>query len=231
MITIYKHTTPNGKVYIGQTSQPTHRRWRDGEGYARNAHFYRAIQKYGWDAIRHEVICTCETQEEATALESHYIRVYHSLDPAHGYNLIEATDSGRALSEETRQRMSAVRKGKFAGEKNPNYGRKHTEEERKRMSDQLVGKYRGMFSSRYGAVASDETRAKQSASRKASPAVQSHMSRMNAAKAKRVLCKETGVVYASAHEAARVTGFGQGNISAACRGVYEKAYGYHWEYL
>lgn len=231
MFTIYKHTTPNGKVYIGQTNQPTHRRWRNGEGYARNAYFYRAIQKYGWDSIRHEVICTCETQEEATATEAHYIRVYNSLDPANGYNLVEATDSGRTLSEETRQRMSNARKGKFAGENNPNFGRKHTEEERKRMSEQLVGKYRGLFSHRYGAVASEETRAKQSASRKASPAAQSHMAKMNAAKSKRVLCKETGAVYASAREAARETGFSQGNISSVCRGVYKQAYGYHWEYI
>lgn len=38
--------------------------------------------------------------------------------------------------------------------------------------------------------------------------------------------------YEGAREAARQTGFGQGNISCACRGEikYLNAYGYHWKY-
>lgn len=231
MYTIYKHTTPNGKTYIGQTSQPTYRRWRNGEGYANNTYFYRAIQKYGWDSIKHEVICTCKTQKEADVLEAHYINIFQSLNPAHGYNLVEPTESGRVLSTETRQKMSNVRKGKFAGSNNPNYGKKHTEEARRRMSENLVGKYCGLFSPRYGVKATQETKEKMSASRKNSVAAQKHITKLNAAKAKKVLCKETGEIYSSAHEAARKTGYSQGNISAACRGKYERAYGCHWEYV
>ena len=36
--------------------------------------------------------------------------------------------------------------------------------------------------------------------------------------------------YPSAREAARQTGFSQGNISACCRGEYNYAYGYKWQY-
>lgn len=42
---------------------------------------------------------------------------------------------------------------------------------------------------------------------------------------------ETIAIYASAREAARQTGFSQGNISNCCRGGYKHAYGYLWKYI
>ena len=42
---VYKHTCPNGKVYIGVTSQNPLRSWNNGNGYRGNEHFYRAIVK------------------------------------------------------------------------------------------------------------------------------------------------------------------------------------------
>ena len=52
--TVYKHTFPNNKVYIGITSQSVSRRWRNGEGYRNKQQLiYRAILKYGWDNIKH----------------------------------------------------------------------------------------------------------------------------------------------------------------------------------
>ena len=55
MYVVYKHTTPSGKVYIGITGLKPERRWRNGNGYKDNEHFYRAILKYGWDNIKHEI--------------------------------------------------------------------------------------------------------------------------------------------------------------------------------
>ena len=48
---VYKHTTPNNKVYIGITCKDPNSRWRNGEGYATQKYFYKAIKKYGWDNI------------------------------------------------------------------------------------------------------------------------------------------------------------------------------------
>lgn len=48
---------------------------------------------------------------------------------------------------------------------------------------------------------------------------------------KPVMCLETGKVYYSANEAARQTGFAQGNISLACNGKLKQAYGYTWKYV
>lgn len=38
-------------------------------------------------------------------------------------------------------------------------------------------------------------------------------------------------IYPSAHEAARQTGFLQGNISNCCRGLHKTAYGFIWRYI
>ena len=43
------------------------------------------------------------------------------------------------------------------------------------------------------------------------------------------MCVETGVVYSSLREAARVTGIN--NINAACKGIYIHAGGYHWKFV
>ena len=46
--TVYKHTSPSGKVYIGITSIDVVRRWANGKNYVNCICFNRAIQKYGW---------------------------------------------------------------------------------------------------------------------------------------------------------------------------------------
>ena len=45
-IYIYKHTSPSGKVYIGQTCQKPEHRWDNGKGY-KSGYFASAIKKYG----------------------------------------------------------------------------------------------------------------------------------------------------------------------------------------
>ena len=53
---VYRHTSPSGKVYIGQTCLKPEYRWRNGKGYKTQILFYRAIKKYGWDNISHQII-------------------------------------------------------------------------------------------------------------------------------------------------------------------------------
>ena len=55
--TVYMHTSPSNKRYIGVTKQKPISRWRtDGSGYKHNKHFWNAIQKYGWDNFEHIII-------------------------------------------------------------------------------------------------------------------------------------------------------------------------------
>ena len=73
---VYKHTCPNGKVYIGITCQEVNLRWANGLGY-RNQMFYKAIQKYGWDNIKHEIVYKYLTQKEAEEREQYLIYVFN----------------------------------------------------------------------------------------------------------------------------------------------------------
>ena len=83
---VYKHTSPAGKVYIGLTMQAPCDRWAGGIGYKTNAYFYKAIKKYGWDNIKHEIIADNMTAEEAEELEIKLIAQYDSTNPEKGYN-------------------------------------------------------------------------------------------------------------------------------------------------
>lgn len=231
MYKIYVHTSPNGKKYVGQTCQRPERRWRNGAGYCKNPHFYRAIQKYGWDSFSHEIVFECDTLEEANQKEAELIAALKTNCVDYGYNISGGADGSGHVSESTKALLSAKGKGRFAGETNPNYGRKHTPEERKKISDYLREYYKKPGTTRKGCHHTEEARRKMSEARKKSKAVQENIARLNKAKAKKVLCVETGTIYESAHEAGRKTGYAQANISAACRGEYAMAYGFHWEYV
>lgn len=84
---VYKHTVPNGKVYIGATCQKTKNRWGvNGSNYKSNPLFYEDILKYGWDNIKHEILHTVFTREDAYYLEKNEIKAHNSMNPEFGYN-------------------------------------------------------------------------------------------------------------------------------------------------
>ena len=87
--TLYKHTSPSNKVYIGITKLDVKLRWRNGTGYQLQPRFYNAIKKYGWDNFSHEIIFRNLTEDEAKLLEQMYIALYESNDPKKGYNISE----------------------------------------------------------------------------------------------------------------------------------------------
>lgn len=91
---IYKHTSPNGKVYIGQTNDIKRRWGRNGKEYENSPCFYNAILKYNWENFQHEIIEDNLTKEEANKKEKYYINKYHAKDPNYGYNLADGGDGG-----------------------------------------------------------------------------------------------------------------------------------------
>lgn len=97
---IYKHVFPNNKVYIGQTCQKVERRWRKGKGYIDNALIWNAIQKYGWENIKHEIICTDLNLEQANVLERLLILcIYKSNIRENGYNIDEGGASANSTKD------------------------------------------------------------------------------------------------------------------------------------
>lgn len=154
---VYRHTCPNGKVYIGITGELPSKRWNGGNGYIQNKHFYRAIEKYGWQNIRHEILLDSLTKDEACQKEIELIAEYKSNNPKYGYNISCGGESGNAgviASEETRQKMSVA----HTGANNAFFGKKHSEETKKKLSIANTGKP----SPFKGKKTTEETRKKQS---------------------------------------------------------------------
>lgn len=83
---VYKHTSPNGKIYIGITKNLPNARWNEGAGYETQKKFYKAIQAFGWINFKHEVIAAGLSEEEARCLESKLILEYRSNEDEYGYN-------------------------------------------------------------------------------------------------------------------------------------------------
>ena len=255
--TVYKHVSPDGKVYIGITSGRPETRWkRNGNGYKNNKHLYSAIQLYGWDAFDHVVIAEGLTKEEACDMEQSLISSYNSTDPNHGYNFtiggnvgslgyrhsdeakIRISQSARNISDETRRKKSESHKGRVV-----------SEETRRKLSESKMGTKNPQF----GKHPSEETRRKLSEAsknrseetrRKVSEALsgENHpmygkhhsaesRAKMSKAHANRVLCVETGIVYDSLSDAGNSVGKTFGAIAHACRGRCKTAGGFHWRYI
>ena len=90
---VYRHTFPNGKVYIGITNQSVERRWRNGHGYLwkdkngryRQPAIAHAILKYGWENVLHDILFSGLTREEAEKTEIELIAFYKSNNRDFGY--------------------------------------------------------------------------------------------------------------------------------------------------
>lgn len=109
---VYKHTVPNGKVYIGVTKQNPNRRWRNGHGYKDSVLFFNAIIKYGWINISHEILKEGLSSEDAYALEKYYISFFKSNDKNFGYNI---TSGGGKTKIQNSIKCNKVGTGKNKG--------------------------------------------------------------------------------------------------------------------
>ena len=158
---VYKHITPNNKIYIGITSTSLKlRSGSNGYKYKRNKLFYRAIQKYGWNNIKHEILFINLSKEDACKKEQELIELYKSNNAEYGYNLSSGGESGHKgvkASLETRQKMSIAHLGNKS-----NTGKHLSEETKRKMRGRIPwnkGK-KGLY------TISDETRKKMSDAQK-----------------------------------------------------------------
>ena len=109
---VYLHTSPSNKYYVGITSQAPEGRWgKGGFRYKRNHHFWNAIQKYGWNNFKHEIIFENLTENEAKAKEHEMVMMLKSYDSNYGYNMTEGGDTVFKPTIESRRKMSLAKKG------------------------------------------------------------------------------------------------------------------------
>lgn len=212
---VYRHTAPSGKVYIGITKQRPEARWGcDGRGYKTSPHFYAAILKYGWDNILHDILASELPRYEAEEMEIRLISEYGSTDPSKGYNHATGghVNRGFHLSEQRKAEISEFMKSRETTDstreklRKANLGKRHSDASKEKMRQAKLGK-----------KLSEETRAKMRIS--------------NAGKRnKPVVCIDTGEEYRSMYDAELATGAKHENIAKVCRGKRQTAAGLRWRY-
>ena len=122
--TVYKHTSPVGKVYIGITKMNPVRRWANGLGYKNCTHFFNAILKYGKENFKIEVIEYCE-ENELDDREVYWISYYHSTDRNIGYNILKGGNNGRrGLYKLSKQEIQEIVNLELQGVSHIEIGRK-----------------------------------------------------------------------------------------------------------
>jgi group I intron endonuclease len=97
--TLYKIDFPNGKIYIGYTSQKLEKRQADHKYAAKSnkkgrTPIQNALAKFSGQE-KWEVLATCSSIEEAYAAEIELIEAYNSTDPKVGYNVSRGGDGIR----------------------------------------------------------------------------------------------------------------------------------------
>lgn len=228
---VYKHIFPNSKCYIGITQQSLERRWQCGSGYAKRTYVRKAIDKYGWDNIKHEILFDNLTEEEACKKEIEYIKLYKSNDINYGYNI---DNGGNIAGKHSILTIKKMRECKIK-DKNPMYNRKPNEkqlkgleigrmhnkgkhlsnETKQKLSVVLKGRIlsedaiRKSAESRRGKKMSNEAKEKISIAKKGIKFSETHLENLRKhimKKAHPIFCVETNTVYESIHDCARKLG-------------------------
>lgn len=203
LYTVYSHTNKtNGKQYFGITCQKPERRWGyNGNNYEECPHFWRAIQKYGWNNFEHNILYTNLTHQEACDMEISLISEHQTTNPDFGYNVSKGGDGLDAdyvrekwKDEEFKTYASHCMKQAWLDP-----------EKRERRSEAAQLRW-----------TNDEFRNKVT-------------DRITEICGKSVTCVETGEIYATRKEASEAHNVCGANISRAIKTGY-KCGGYHWKY-
>ena len=125
---VYKITSPNNRVYIGQSIN-IRKRFSDYKCIKckDQSRLYNSLRKYGVDKHKFEILHQCEP-EKLNELEVYYIELFQCFNNEYGLNLKSGGDSQYNISDETRLKMSLA-----------NIGKKHSEESKRKMSESKKG--------------------------------------------------------------------------------------------
>ena len=115
---VYMYTFPNDKRYIGKTCRSMSERQRNilWEGYKNCTLLWNAIQKYGVENIKQDILFDNNmTDEEASRLEQICILLFKCnvnrfSNPSYGYNLTDGGDGVSGMIRRDDAHMEQVRK-------------------------------------------------------------------------------------------------------------------------
>lgn len=202
--------------------------------------FYKAIQKYGWNNFKHEVLIDKLNSDEANFYEEYYIKLYHTCiidKDSWGYN---ATYGGEnyTMSDKTKDK---IRRSTLELWKDKEYrekatcgrkGRKHSQQTKQLISNILSG--------RTLSESHKQNLSKQKLGKSFSEEHKKHLSEKSS-HSKKVKCIETGEVFNSCAEAAKAMNMSKNSrthISRVCKSMEQTAGTHpitheklHWEYV
>jgi group I intron endonuclease len=148
---IYKTTNiVNNKIYIGQT------RFINENYFGSGVLILNAIEKYGKENFKKEIIDSAQSQEELDEKEKFWIKEFNSQDKNIGYNIADGGWNSFTMNDDIKKKISTTLKGKYVGDKAFRKGiplsKEHklaisianknkivSEETRKKMSDARIG--------------------------------------------------------------------------------------------
>jgi group I intron endonuclease len=124
MIGIYKITNPQGKIYIGQSTN-IEERWEKGHKYGSGCgiKLKNSFNKYGWEQHKKEIIEECPV-EELSVRETYWIEYYDSYKKG-----LNSTPKGGVVGYREEQHRKSLslgmvgRKGAWEGKKRPNHSK------------------------------------------------------------------------------------------------------------
>lgn len=231
---VYKHTFPNGKVYIGITGTSVENRWKsNGWGYLtkkNNGKYCQqlmayAILKYGWDNIKHEVLFRNLTKEEAEQKEIELIDYYNSSDSNYGYNIENGGNIAGSVSEDTKRKISESLKGRHLSEEHKrkiresNIGQKRSKETRENIGKSKRGIVLPPLSSEHKLKISQANKGRK----------RQDLIERNKGNGVHVKCIELDTIYRSLREASENTNISRSNIRKCLNGEVDTVDGYHWK--
>lgn len=135
----------NGKMYVGQTTKTIDERFSQ-HATCKTTLIGKAIQKYGRENFRCDILKRCASKVEMDAWEKFFIAALKTKIPL-GYNLTDGGEgaTGCPRSDETRAKISAANKGREVSDETraklsaANIGKQITDETRAKIAMSLSG--------------------------------------------------------------------------------------------
>lgn len=229
---VYYHRDPRKefkgwKRYIGKGSK--NRATQFSGRYAKHKNWIKHLKSLGLKPIV-EIVEYFEKEEDAFKKEMQLIKKYKEK----GYDLYNTSDGGEGASglsgnksywfgksrpQETKNKISKARKGKYKGKKAGFYGKKHTKETKNKMSE-IKKKSAIGNKNKLGKTHTEEFK----------KVCQERM-KGNTYRRRPVKCLNNGVVYESVKKACEELGLDNRSVHRVLKGEYKHTKKYKFEYF
>lgn len=227
----------NGKKYIGKrcTDRSVFNDYYLGSGINLN----KAIEKYGKENFRKQILEICSSKKELSEKEKQYIEKVDAPNNPMYYNISAGGDGGNTYAgkteeelkeivdkiqknrhldkhtEESRRKMSKTTKERYKKENHPLYGKHHSKETKEKLSKKLKG---CKFSEERNKMISEKTKGGKNHN------------------ARKVECIETGEKFECIADVTKKYGIDRHKIIDSCRnkrksGILINDLETHWKYI